>query len=225
MSDNKTLEERNTVIRKKMLDMQNLKLEPMPADSPWLRPARMSFYQNGEKKNWDLSRVHDSVSIIIFNVTRKKLVFVRQFRPAAYYASLPEKFQDINTAKYPLEQGLTLELCAGIVDKDLPLIEIAGIELREECGYEAPSSAFTHIITYRDIGSTTGKRTIFYVEVTDEMRKHPGGGDESEGELIEVIEMSPEEANAYISSGEVQSPAGFLYGVIWFLNAKKDRYS
>lgn len=151
MADDKSQEERNSVIRKKMLDMQNIKVEPMPADSPWLRPARMTFYQNGSKKAWDLSRVHDSVAIIVFNITRKKLVFVRQFRPAAYFATLPEKFQDIDTSKYPLEQGLTLELCAGIVDKDLPLIEIASIELREECGYEAPPSAFTHIITYRYI--------------------------------------------------------------------------
>ncbi|XP_034936314.1 uridine diphosphate glucose pyrophosphatase NUDT14-like [Chelonus insularis] len=217
-------EERNAIIRQKMLDMKNIRIEKMPMDSPWLRPARMSFRQNGEDKAWDLSRIHDSVAIIVFNISRKKLIFVRQFRPAAYYATLPEKFQEVDIKNYPLETGLTLELCAGIIDKNATLAEIASIELREECGYEVPPTAFTEIVTYRDVGSTVGKHTLFYVEVSDEMHIHPGGGAESEGELIEVVEMSPEEANNYIASGDVQSPPTFLYGVLWFLTAKKDRY-
>lgn len=52
-----------------------------------------------------------------------------------------------------------------------------------------------------------------------------GGGDESEGELIEVIEMSIPEVNDYISSGDVQSPSGFLFAVMWFLSKKRDRYA
>lgn len=41
----------------------------------------MYYVQNGKEKNWDLLKVHDSVSIIILNKTRNKLVFVKQFRP------------------------------------------------------------------------------------------------------------------------------------------------
>lgn len=51
-----------------------------------------------------------------------------------------------------------------------------------------------------------------------------GGGAESEGELIEVVEMSIKEANDYISSKDVQSPPAFLFGVLWFLTSKIDRY-
>jgi 8-oxo-dGTP pyrophosphatase MutT (NUDIX family) len=55
----------------------------------------------------------------------------------------------IDTSKYPPETGITLELCAGIVDKDLPLEEIAKIEVLEECGYDVPVSNFERIISYR----------------------------------------------------------------------------
>lgn len=52
-----------------------------------------------------------------------------------------------------------------------------------------------------------------------------GGGAESEGELIEIIEMSVDEVKNYVNSEEVQSPPCFLNGVSWFLANKKDRYA
>lgn len=150
MSDNiKKQEERNAFVRKKMLDLHDVKVVPMPSDSPWLRPVRLTFSQDGKKKNWDVARIHDSVAIIVFNKSRKTLVFVRQFRPAVYNAMLPEKYQTVDTNIYRPEDGLSLELCAGIVDKDLPIIEIARDELKEECGYEAPAELFEKVITYR----------------------------------------------------------------------------
>lgn len=226
MSDNiKKQEERNAIVRKKMLDLHDVKVVAMPSDSPWLRPVRLTFTQDGKKKNWDVARIHDSVAIIVFNKSRKTLVFVRQFRPAVYNAMLPEKYQNVDTNIYRPEDGLSVELCAGIVDKDLPIIEIARDELKEECGYEAPAESFEKVITYRSIAATCGRHTMYYVEVTDDMKIHPGGGDESEGELIEVVEMTIPEAKAYISSEEVLSPPAFLYGVTWFLANKINSYS
>lgn len=63
-----------------MEDVSDVYLTPLP-DSPYVRPFRMHYTQNGRCKNWDLLEVHDSVAIIIFNVTRKVMVFVKQFRP------------------------------------------------------------------------------------------------------------------------------------------------
>jgi UDP-sugar diphosphatase len=70
---------------------------------------------------------------------------------AVYLASIPEYDQGtkIDTSKYPPETGITLELCAGIVDKDLPLEEVARIEVLEECGYDVPVSNLQRIISYR----------------------------------------------------------------------------
>ncbi|XP_014608385.1 PREDICTED: uridine diphosphate glucose pyrophosphatase-like [Polistes canadensis] len=212
---------RNEIVRKKIFDVEEIKIGKYPMDSPWVKPVRICYKQDGKEKVWDVVKSHDSVGIVVFNITRKKLILVRQFRPAAYYACLPDKIDKIDLKKYPPSLGVTLELCAGIVDKDKPLVEIARDELREECGYEAPASAFKEIVTYRGVGSGATKQTLFYVEVTDDMHTHPGGGAECEGELIELVEMNIEEAENYITSGEVQSPSSFLFGISWFLCNKR----
>lgn len=54
-------------------------------DTTYVRPFRFNYTQNGQNKTWDLLEVHDSVAIIIFNVERKMLVFVKQFRPGEKY--------------------------------------------------------------------------------------------------------------------------------------------
>lgn len=41
----------------------------------------------------------------------------------------------IDTTKFPPSSGVTYELCAGIIDKDLPIAEIAQQEVLEETGY------------------------------------------------------------------------------------------
>lgn len=144
-----SLEEKNKKIRERMLNLTKVSIDAFPHDSPWLRPVRMNYIQDGRPKAWDLMRAHESVSIVVFNISRKKMIFVRQFRPACYFACIPEKQQVVDIEKYPATLGLTIELCAGIVDKNKPLVEIAQDELMEECGYEAPVSAFQKIITYR----------------------------------------------------------------------------
>ncbi|KYQ58146.1 Uridine diphosphate glucose pyrophosphatase [Trachymyrmex zeteki] len=215
-------DERNQIARKKMLDLHDVRVGKVPQDSPWLRSVRLHYTHDGQSKNWDVIRIHDSVCIIVFNTSRKKLVFVRQFRPAVYYASLPENQEAIDIERHPATLGITLELCAGIVDKDKSLVEIAKEELKEECGYEAPTSSFKQIVTYLSSASASAKQTLFYVEVTDDMKIHPGGGDESEGEVIEVVELSIPELKDYMRTKEVPSPSSFLHGVSWFLLNKSE---
>nr|XP_033192718.1 uridine diphosphate glucose pyrophosphatase NUDT14-like [Bombus vancouverensis nearcticus] len=223
--DIKAQEKQNKNIRRRILDVQQLRIAECPSDSPWIRPVRIHYQQDGEQKDWDVVRAHDGVSIIIFNISRKKLVFVRQYRPAFFYTFLPEKQGPVDLKQYPPSLGLTLELCAGIVDKDKPLVEIAKDEVREECGYEVPTDAFKYVITFRYVSTSVCKHTLFYVEVTDEMHTHPGGGAASEGELIEVVELSIPEVKEYINSKEVQSPPCLLYGVTWFLANKSQHCS
>lgn len=64
-----------------MEDISSIWYGPLPADSPYVKPFRLYYVQSGQEKSWDLLKVHDSVSIIIYNKTRNKLVFVKQFRP------------------------------------------------------------------------------------------------------------------------------------------------
>lgn len=58
----------------------------------------------------------------------------------------PEK---MNLAKYPIHLGITIELCAGIVDKSKSLVEIAKDEILEECGYNIAVERIEEVMTYR----------------------------------------------------------------------------
>lgn len=66
---------------------------------------------------WDCIKVHDSVAVILYNVTRSVLLFVKQFRPAVLLAA-SLKNSDSPELQETSVTGFTLELCAGIMDKD-----------------------------------------------------------------------------------------------------------
>lgn len=65
-----------------MEDIKNVSFGPLPENASGLKPLRMYFIQNGAERNWDLIKVANSVAVIIYNKTTKKLVFVRDFRPS-----------------------------------------------------------------------------------------------------------------------------------------------
>jgi len=202
-------------------------MEPLPT-SQFVKPQRMRFKQNGRSRVWDLVSNHSSVAICIFNTTRQKIVLVKQFRPAVYYSNVPEaerKEASVDTKKYPANLGVTLELCAGIVDKAKDLAQIAKEEVLEECGYDVPVENFEKVITYRaGVGVSGDQATLFYCEVTDEMKKTKGGGLESEGEMIDVIEKSVEETRAYLKQSEVLAPGGLLFALMWFMQNKAPKF-
>ena len=50
---------------------------------------------------------------------------------------------------FPGKLGVTYELCAGIVDKDVSSAEIAKMEVLEECGYDVPVESLEVVSTYR----------------------------------------------------------------------------
>lgn len=49
-----------------------------------------------------------------------------------------------------------------------------------------------------------------------------GGGCESEGEIIEVVEFSIPEVKNYMRARDVHSPASFFFGISWFLLNKSE---
>ena len=63
--------------------------------------------------------------------------------------------------------GITLELCAGIVDKDKSLAEIAREEVEEECGYKVKIDEMKFVQNFRaSIGTGGAKMAMFYVGKT-----------------------------------------------------------
>ncbi|XP_058062079.1 uridine diphosphate glucose pyrophosphatase NUDT14-like [Anopheles bellator] len=204
-----------------MNDITDIRYGPLPADSPYVKPFRFHYTQNGKQKSWDLLKVHDSVSILIFNVTRQKLVFVKQFRPAVYHSILSRDGVEpgnIDMKKYPPEIGVTMELCAGIIDKPLSIAEIAREEVLEECGYDVPVERLEEIVSYRcDVGTSGAQLTLFYTEVTDADKVSTAGGGVGD-EIIDVVEYDIDDARKLTTKGTViTSPPSFLFGLLWFL--------
>ncbi|XP_076201713.1 uridine diphosphate glucose pyrophosphatase NUDT14 isoform X4 [Aptenodytes patagonicus] len=176
-------------------------------------------------------RTHDSVSILIFNTSRQCFVVVKQFRPAVYMCEVerhhPQVFQHQAKENFscledplPAVVGVTYELCAGIVDKpDLSLEEIACEEVLEECGYRVPVTDLRRITSYRSgVGVTGSRQTLFYAEVTDQMRAGKGGGQPEEGELIEVVEIPLEDSMKFAYDETLPKTMGVIFSFMWFQN-------
>lgn len=202
----------------KMDQIQDVVIKPLEK-SIYLTPHTMHFTQNGQKRTWDLLGVHDSVAILIYNTTRNVLVFVKQFRPAVYFGSIPEedRHTTIDVKKYSPSLGITIELCAGIVDKKLSLVEIAKEEVLEECGYDVPLENLQKIGSYRSgVGTSASLQTAYYCEVTDHMKITAGGG--VDDEIIDVVDMSVEEVKKYVTQNNVQSPPSFMFAIYWYLH-------
>lgn len=71
---------------------------------------------------------------------------------AAVYASKAKAHtvgQTVDMTNFPGSLGMTFELCAGIVDKDLGLQETAKAEIFEETGYDVPLDKIKRMTKFR----------------------------------------------------------------------------
>lgn len=193
--------------------------------SEYVKTLTLFYKQNGIDRRWDMLELHDSVSIIIKNVSRNVYVLVKQFRPAVYCSTIPEaeRHGSVDIDEHPPSLGVTIAFCAGKVDKKLPVLEIAREEVLEECGYDVPVTAMEKITSFHpNVGISGNVQTLYYCEVTDDMKVSNGGGVHEES--IEVVEMTLEEMQQYMHRNEVlNSGANFLFGIHWILNNKVNK--
>ena len=130
----------------------------------------------------------NGVALLLFDAARGTVILTRQFRFPAYVNGCAD--------------GLLVEACAGLLDGNDPL-EAMRREAIEETGYavQSPRKVFE---AYMSPGSVTEKLHFFVAAVDDADRRHAGGGDEREGEDIEVLELPLERALAMIADGGIQ---------------------
>mgnify|MGYP000129360981 FL=1 len=158
----------------------------------WYQLNKVNFeYQlkNGEwqsqsRESYDRG---DGAAILLYNPTKKTVILTKQFRMPSY---LNEN-----------EDGMMIEVCAGLLDSDDPLTCIKK-EAEEETGYQInnPKKIFE---IYSTPGAVTEKIHYFIAEYNDEMKMNEGGGLEEETEEIEVLELDFENALTMISTGEI----------------------
>lgn len=92
---------------------------------------------------------------------------------AVYYAIVttdPKYSKTVDLERYPGKLGITMELCAGIVDKSKPLNEIAREEVIEECGYDVPIERLEELMTYRSGVGTSGKHSSSTIHFTCDLQ-------------------------------------------------------
>ncbi|XP_042800411.1 uridine diphosphate glucose pyrophosphatase NUDT14 isoform X1 [Panthera leo] len=68
------------------------------------------------------------------------------------------------------------------------------------------------------VGLTGSNQTMFYAEVTDSQRSGPGGGLAEEGELIQVVHLPLDGAQAFADDPDVPKTLGVIFGISWFLS-------
>jgi len=127
----------------------------------------------------------------------------------------------IDSKVFPGSLGVTLELCAGMVDKPMSPERIMQEELFEEIGYRVPLENIEKVTTYRyGIGTEGSIQNLYYCTVDNSQQATAGGGLENEGEMINVIEMPLDEVRRMIKDESIMRDPCLLFGVMWFLYEK-----
>jgi len=128
----------------------------------------------------------NAATILPYNLKRRTVVLVRQFRLPAYVNGYDD---------------LLIEAAAGLLDDASPEDRIRA-EAEEEIGYRLHH---VHKVfeAFMSPGAVTEKIHFFVAEYEPEMRIGDGGGLAHEGEDIEVLELSFDEALAMIADGRI----------------------
>ena len=180
-------------------NITNFRLTPL-THPKFISTAFAKYEQNGIKKDWEIVQAHDSVAILIYHREKECFILVKQFRPAVYLHN---------------NDGLTIELCAGIVDKELSLEQIAKEEVEEECGYDVSVENIEKISAfYTSVGFAGSKQMLYYVEVDESMKVSEGGGVDTE--LIEVVSLCTKEAEAFMYDESVAKTPGLMFAFMWW---------
>jgi len=177
-----------------------IKKEPLE-NAQYIKPYRLTFEKDGKRRDWEVVETFDSVAVLIYHTEKDSFVLVKQFRPAVYLKN---------------DDGYTVELCAGLVDKDKSLIQITKEEILEECGYDVPLECIEKITSfYTAVGFAGGQQTLFFAEINDAMKVNGGGGiDEEE---IEVVYLPVNQAQEFILDEQIAKTPGLMFSFMWFM--------
>ena len=130
----------------------------------------------------------NGATILLYNKENKTVILTRQFRLPSFINGNAD--------------GMLIEACAGLLDKDDPENCIKR-ETEEETGYRI-KDVRKIFEAYMSPGSVTEILYFFVAEYSSSMKVHEGGGMEHEQENIEVLEIKFDDAIQMISTGEIK---------------------
>lgn len=183
----------------------NFRLEPLK-ESHFVKTVLARYEQNEIEKSWEIVESGNSVAILIYHTEKDAFILVKQFRPPVYHRHGGD--------------GMTLELCAGLIDKEISNEQIAKEEIEEECGYRVPVESLERITkTLSSVGTAGNSQIIYYTEVDESMRVSEGGGIHTE--MIEVIELPIEEARSFMYDESIGKTVGLMFTFMWWFDKFK----
>ena len=186
--------------------IENLEISELK-DTKFIHPIKVTFNQNGKDKTWEAVRSHDSVAILLYHEEKNAFLLVKQFRAPVYLNDSSKMY--------------TYELCAGLVDKDKSLVEIAKEEIDEECGYDVHIKNIQKVTSFfTNVGISGGCQHLFFAKINESMRIHDGGG--INDEQIELHFLPIEKCDELIFDESKAKTPGLMFSFYWFLKNKKD---
>ncbi|MDB5149571.1 MAG: Nudix-type nucleoside diphosphatase, YffH/AdpP family [Mucilaginibacter sp.] len=130
----------------------------------------------------------NGATILLYNKAQASVILTRQFRLPTYINGNPD--------------GMLIECCAGLLDKDNPE-DCIRKETEEETGYKI-TEVKKIFEAYMSPGSVTEILYFFVAEYAKEMKVSDGGGLAHENENIEVLELPFSEALQMVQTGEIK---------------------
>jgi len=178
-----------------------------PLENPkFVKPICINYIQNSQKLSWEAVRSHDSVAILLYHKSKDSFVLVKQFRPPVY----------VNDNSYEF----TYELCAGIIDKESSLEQIAKEEIDEECGYDVSLEKIEKITSFfTNVGVSGAKQHLFFAILDENMKIHEGGGIHTES--IELVYLDVNEAKKFIFDESKAKTPGIMFALSWWFREER----
>jgi len=130
----------------------------------------------------------NGATILLYNKAQGTVILTRQFRLPTYINGNAD--------------GLLIEACAGLLDKDNPE-DCIRRETEEETGYKIKDVRKV-FEAYMSPGSVTEILYFFVAEYSKEMKVADGGGVAHEEENIEVMEIGIDQAMAMVQAGDIK---------------------
>ena len=182
--------------------IENLEINELK-DTKYIHPIKVTYSQNGISKSWEAVKSHNSVAILLYHTEKKAFLLVKQFRVPVFLNDSSKTF--------------TYELCAGLVDKNKSLEEIAQEEIDEECGYCVDLKDIIKITSfYTNVGISGACQYLFFAKIDESMKIHNGGG--INDEQIEPIFLPIENSEKFIFDESKAKTPGLMFSFLWFLN-------
>ena len=143
-----------------------------------------------EKQEREVYDCGDAAAVLLYNKEKQTVILTKQFRMPV--------FQNETGAN----DGLMVEVCAGLLDGDMPEVCIKK-EILEETGYKI--NHVTKVFESFMIPGTVMQNVHFFVaEYSQNQKIAEGGGAEYETENIEVLELDFTKVYNWIAKGEIK---------------------